>query len=112
MNSNSSDQANEIRDAVQKVCERFDDDYWGEKDTTGTFPEEFVAAITEGGWLGIAMPTEYGGAGRSAGNDGCLYAKAHLSSTGRAVVCRRIAAKHSCDAGRKCQQTGAELVAR
>jgi acyl-CoA dehydrogenase len=63
MNSNSSDHANEIRDAVQKVCERFDDDYWGEKDTTGTFPEEFVAAITEGGWLGIAMPTEYGGAG-------------------------------------------------
>ena len=60
---NSNEQANEIRSAVQKVCEQFDDDYWLERDTTGTFPEEFVAAITEGGWLGIAMPTEYGGAG-------------------------------------------------
>lgn len=60
---NSDEQLSEIRSAVQKVCENFDDDYWAEKDISGNFPEEFVAAITEGGWLGIAMPTEYGGAG-------------------------------------------------
>ena len=59
----SNEQLSEIRSAVQKVCENFDDDYWAEKDASGSFPEEFVAAITEGGWLGIAMPTEYGGAG-------------------------------------------------
>jgi len=63
MNFNESTQAKEIRNAVQKVCSQFDDNYWAEKDDTGTFPEEFVAAITQGGWLGIAMPTEYGGAG-------------------------------------------------
>ena len=63
MNTATKDHKHEIRDAVQKVCERFDDDYWADKDQSGTFPEEFVAAITEGGWLGIAMPTEYGGAG-------------------------------------------------
>jgi acyl-CoA dehydrogenase len=52
-----------IRDAVKAVCDRFDDDYWRDKDETGTFPHEFSTAIAEAGWLGIAMPTEYGGAG-------------------------------------------------
>ena len=52
-----------IRDAIEKVCDRFGDDYWLARDTDGKFPEEFVAAITAGGWLGIAMPEEYGGAG-------------------------------------------------
>jgi len=52
-----------IRDAVKAICDRFDDDYWREKDETGTFPHEFSKAIAEAGWLGIAMPTEYGGAG-------------------------------------------------
>ena len=52
-----------IRDAIEKVCDRFGDDYWLARDTDGQFPEEFVAAITAGGWLGIAMPEEYGGTG-------------------------------------------------
>ena len=45
-----------------RLCERFGDDYWLEKDTGG-FPHEFHGAIAEAGWLGIAMPEEYGGAG-------------------------------------------------
>jgi acyl-CoA dehydrogenase len=53
----------EIRDAVRAICDRFDDDYWSEKDRTHRFPHEFAAAIADGGWLGIAMPQEYGGAG-------------------------------------------------
>jgi len=53
----------EIRDAVKAICDRFDDQYWQERDRTGTFPKEFTKAIAEGGWLGIAMPEEYGGAG-------------------------------------------------
>jgi acyl-CoA dehydrogenase len=52
-----------IREAVQSICDRFDDDYWAERDRTHTFPHEFAAAVARGGWLGIAMPTEYGGAG-------------------------------------------------
>lgn len=52
-----------IQEAVEKVCSRFGDDYWLARDTDGQFPEEFVKAITEGGWLGIAMPEAYGGAG-------------------------------------------------
>ncbi len=52
-----------IRDAIRAICDRFDDSYWSEKDRTHSFPHEFADAIAEGGWLGIAMPTEYGGAG-------------------------------------------------
>jgi acyl-CoA dehydrogenase len=51
-----------IRDAVRAICDRFDDEYWREKDDTASFPYEFSQAIAEGGWLGIAMPEEYGGA--------------------------------------------------
>ncbi len=53
----------EIRDAVRAICDRFDDDYWAEKDRAHAFPFEFAKAIAEGGWLGIAMPEEFGGAG-------------------------------------------------
>ena len=53
----------EIRDAVARLCERFGDDYWLKKDTEGGFPQEFHRAMAEGGWLGVAMPEAYGGAG-------------------------------------------------
>jgi acyl-CoA dehydrogenase len=53
----------EIRDAIRSICDRFDDAYWSEKDRLHEFPFEFSKAIAEGGWLGIAMPVEYGGAG-------------------------------------------------
>ena len=52
-----------LRDAVREVCDQFDDDYWSRLDREHQFPHEFCQAIAEGGWLGIAMPTEYGGAG-------------------------------------------------
>lgn len=52
-----------IRDAVTKICARFGDDYWLRKDREGGFPHDFHAALAEAGWLGIAMPPEYGGAG-------------------------------------------------
>lgn len=53
----------DIRDAIRSICDRFDDDYWAEKDRTHAFPFEFARAIAEGGWLGIAMPEEFGGSG-------------------------------------------------
>jgi acyl-CoA dehydrogenase len=53
----------EIRDAVARLCTRFDDAYWLKKDTDGGFPHDFHQAMAEGGWLGVAMPEEYGGSG-------------------------------------------------
>ena len=52
-----------LRDAITAICDRFDDDYWSRLDDEHRFPHEFAKAIAEGGWLGIAMPPEYGGAG-------------------------------------------------
>jgi acyl-CoA dehydrogenase len=52
-----------IRAAIERLCAGFDDAYWLERDRKGGFPEEFYAAVAEGGWLGIAMPEAYGGAG-------------------------------------------------
>ncbi len=52
----------QIWDEVLKLCAQFDDAYWLEKDRSGTFPHELHAALAQAGWLGIAMPEEYGGA--------------------------------------------------
>jgi acyl-CoA dehydrogenase len=53
----------EIRDAVTRICENFGENYWARCDQEAKFPEEFVQAIAAGGWLGIAMPVAFGGAG-------------------------------------------------
>jgi len=63
MNFELTDDQQSIQAAIQKICQPFDDAYWLARDTDGAFPEDFVKAITEGGWLGIAMPEAYGGAG-------------------------------------------------
>ena len=52
-----------IREAIAKLCERFPDDYWLKRDREGGFPEDFHQAMARDGWLGIAMPEAYGGAG-------------------------------------------------
>ena len=53
----------QIVGSVQTVCDRFDDDFWLEKDQKKEFPFEFHRAMSESGWLGITMPVEFGGAG-------------------------------------------------
>ena len=58
-----TDEQQQIRDEVLKLCARFDDAYWLERDRTASFPDAFFAAMAEANWLGIAMPEEYGGAG-------------------------------------------------
>jgi acyl-CoA dehydrogenase len=53
-----------IAAAVGSVCNRFDDDYWAGCDQRHEFPWEFYKRMAEGGWLGIAMPEEFGGGGQ------------------------------------------------
>ena len=52
-----------IRAAIRQLCDKFDDNYWAEKDRAHAFPHEFAKAVADGGWLGIAMPVEHGGSG-------------------------------------------------
>jgi acyl-CoA dehydrogenase len=53
---------NEIRNAVRELCAQFPGEYWRALEPD-RYPEEFVQALTEHGWLAVLIPEEYGGAG-------------------------------------------------
>ena len=63
MNFELTDEQEAICDAVRALAARFDDDYWLARDTACEFPWDFYTAIAEAGWLGIAIPEQYGGGG-------------------------------------------------
>ena len=52
-----------IRDAVRELCAQFPDAYWRELDRQKAYPDAFVGALTESGWLSALIPVEFGGAG-------------------------------------------------
>jgi acyl-CoA dehydrogenase len=53
-----------IAEGVAAVCARFDDTYWRSCDAEHRFPWEFYEALASGGWVGIALPEQYGGGGK------------------------------------------------
>jgi acyl-CoA dehydrogenase len=53
----------DLRRGVRDVCARFPNEYWRDLDADRRYPEEFVAAMTEAGYLGALIPQEYGGMG-------------------------------------------------
>ena len=55
----------DVRDGVRAVCKSFGSAYWQRVDDTRGFPEEFVIALTQAGWLSALIPEEYGGSGLS-----------------------------------------------
>ena len=58
-----NDEQKELRDAIGKVCAKFDLAYWRDCDANERYPEEFYREMVKGGWVGLTLPTEYGGAG-------------------------------------------------
>jgi acyl-CoA dehydrogenase len=78
-----------LREAIEAICNRFDDDYWGELDRTHTFPYAFSKAVADGGWLGIAMPEEYGGAGLGV-TEAAIMMQAVGNSAGVFAACSTI----------------------
>ena len=52
-----------VKDAIEKICAQFPDEYWQQHDQTETDPKELHAALAADGWLGIALPEPFGGAG-------------------------------------------------
>jgi acyl-CoA dehydrogenase len=63
MNFEQTADQQRIHDAVSRLCTDFGDDYWLARDRESTFPLDFQQALASDGWLGIAMPEDYGGAG-------------------------------------------------
>lgn len=75
-----------IVDAVGRICDRFDDAYWLACDTEHRFPEAFVKAMAEGGFLGIAMPQEFGGGGLGVTEAAAMMHRIASSGAGMAGV--------------------------
>ena len=62
--SERSEHHQAIIDGVERVCSGFDDQYWSEKDQAHEFPWAFYDQMASGGWVGIAIPEQYGGGGQ------------------------------------------------
>ncbi len=85
----------EIRDEVRKLCASFSASYWRELDRERAYPTDFVAALTEAGYLAALIPEEFGGSGlplsaaaaileeinRSGGNAGACHAQMYIMGT-------------------------------
>lgn len=91
----NSDQYQEIRDGVRAVCDQFTDEYHREVDSKREYPEAFVKALTDAGWLSAMIPEEFGGSGlglaeasvimeeinRSGGNAGACHGQMYNMGT-------------------------------
>ncbi len=95
MDFSLSDERRAIRGAVRELCARFPDAYWRELDARSAYPDAFVTALTEAGWLAAPIPQRYGGAGlgiadaaaileeinASGGNGGVAHAQMYTMGT-------------------------------
>ena len=92
---NPADPYDDIREAIAKLCAQFPGSYWRALDREMAYPTEFVAALTQAGWLGALVPEEYGGSGlplsagaaileeiqKSGGNAGACHAQMYTMGT-------------------------------
>ncbi|POR12776.1 acyl-CoA dehydrogenase family protein [Diaphorobacter sp. LR2014-1] len=86
------DQYQEIRDAVRALCAQYPDEYFRKVDEARAYPEAFVDALTQAGWMAALIPQEYGGSGltmaeasvimeeinRSGGNSGACHGQMYV----------------------------------
>src|ERR1700674_3330231 len=84
-----------LREAVHALCTTFPPEYWRDLDERRAYPEAFVKALTDAGWLSALIPEEYGGSGlgiteasvileevnRSGGNSGACHAQMYIMGT-------------------------------
>ncbi len=85
----------DLRREVRDLCKSFPDSYWRELDAARAYPEAFVKALTDAGYLAALIPEEYGGSGlgvteasiileeinRSGGNAGACHAQMYTMGT-------------------------------
>jgi acyl-CoA dehydrogenase len=95
MQTTHSDQYQDIRDAIRDLCKQFPDEYFRKIDEARSYPEEFVNALTQAGWMAALIPQEYGGSGlglteasvimeeinRSGGNSGACHGQLYNMGT-------------------------------
>ncbi|MCW5853180.1 MAG: acyl-CoA/acyl-ACP dehydrogenase [Anaerolineae bacterium] len=90
-----AEQYRELRDPMRDLCAQFDSHYWQAVEAEDAYPEAFVRALTDAGWLAALIPEEYGGAGlglteasvileeinRSGANSGACHAQMYIMGT-------------------------------
>lgn len=95
MTNFSNPEHDEIRRGVRSLCADFGSDYWQKLDAAHAYPEAFVKALTEAGWLSALIPEQYGGSGlgiteasiileevnRSGANSGACHAQMYVMGT-------------------------------
>jgi acyl-CoA dehydrogenase len=86
MDFNLTEEQQQIRDEVRKVCREFPDTYWREVDKQRGYPDAFVKKLTELGWLAALIPEEYGGSGLGI-TEGSIILEEINRSGGSATAC-------------------------
>ena len=95
MTPNKTEELSFIREGVRALCAEFPAEYWRRIDEEKGFPEAFVTAMTEAGWLSAMIPEEYGGSGlglaeasvileevnRCGGNSGTIHGQMYNMNT-------------------------------
>jgi alkylation response protein AidB-like acyl-CoA dehydrogenase len=76
----------EIRDAIVRLCQDFAGEYWRRLDRERTYPTDFVAALTEAGYLAALIPEDYGGSGLGLSAAAAILEEIHRSG-GNAAAC-------------------------
>jgi alkylation response protein AidB-like acyl-CoA dehydrogenase len=71
----------EIREAVRKLCARFPGPYWRALDRERAYPTEFVAALTEAGFLSVLIPEEFDGSGLGLGAATAVLEEIHRAGS-------------------------------
>ena len=93
--SNRTDEHAELREALRALCNQYPPAYWQKVDEERGYPDEFVKALTDAGWLAALIPEEYGGSGltlaeasvimeeinRSGGNSGACHGQMYNMNT-------------------------------
>jgi alkylation response protein AidB-like acyl-CoA dehydrogenase len=86
MDFSLSSEQESYREGVRAVCAKFPESYWRQVDAEKRYPDEFVRALTDGGWLSVLIPTEYGGAGLGI-VEACIILEEINASGGNAAAC-------------------------
>jgi acyl-CoA dehydrogenase len=82
----------DYRRAVRELCATFGSEYWRAIESRSEYPEDFVKALSDAGWLAALIPAEYGGGGlsvteasvileeinRSGANSGACHAQMYI----------------------------------
>src|SRR5437879_3611864 len=86
MDFRHTERQEQIRGEVRALCRRFPVEYWRKLDAERRYPDEFVGAMADAGWLAVLIPREYGGGGLGALEAGVVLEEVHRSG-GNAQPC-------------------------